>query len=537
MLAFLIVPVTGIMGPAREAIDLPGYNINDGWITHVNSKEACAELCDANPNCLAATYVVPGIQGPEGHCWLKNPVPAEQENFNCYSFYKIFGVNTVVTVVPGILCIAPTAEFSSDLPLGSAPVPVQFTDQSIGAVSWMWDFGDGATSFEKNPVHIYTAGSTQGIKYTVKLTVTGSCPTQTDTKIRTDYITVYDNVGGLDLTSVPSGAKVYFDSQDLGTTPSQKFVPTGTHLLRLTMKGYQDYTAQVTITKNQMTKVTAALIKVSTLPATTTTTSSATGTLQITTTPVGAAVFVDGGSQGISPKTVSGLAAGSHTVKLTKAGYVDYQGTVMVLAGQTTPMNVNMVVAGSTAAVTTTTGISTGTGSISVTSSPTGASVNLDGWDKGTTPVILEQVKAGSHTITLKKTGFEDSVHTVTVTGGGTAQVKMILVPADRTGQPSISGILIVSSTPAGSNVYLDGERVGMTPVRIPDVRAGTHRLVLTLQNYNDIARMVEVIGGTDNEVSVEFPVEKETPGFGMAMSLAAVAFSALVMLRKKKDH
>lgn len=32
---------------------------------------------------------------------------------------------------------------------------VQFTDRSRNAISWKWDFGDGASSAEKNPVHVY----------------------------------------------------------------------------------------------------------------------------------------------------------------------------------------------------------------------------------------------------------------------------------------------------------------------------------------------------------------------------------------------
>lgn len=44
---------------------------------------------------------------------------------------------------------------------------VQFTDYSANAVEWWWQFGDGATSSEKNPTHIYT---TEG-EYTVTLIV------------------------------------------------------------------------------------------------------------------------------------------------------------------------------------------------------------------------------------------------------------------------------------------------------------------------------------------------------------------------------
>ena len=45
---------------------------------------------------------------------------------------------------------------------------VAFQGLTNSATSWMWDFGDGNTSTEKNPVHVYTEGG----YYTAKLTAT-----------------------------------------------------------------------------------------------------------------------------------------------------------------------------------------------------------------------------------------------------------------------------------------------------------------------------------------------------------------------------
>src|SRR5205823_14847945 len=48
----------------------------------------------------------------------------------------------------------------------------KFIDNSIGPETWFWEFGDGTTSTQQNPLHTY---STPGF-YVVKLTVTnGSC--------------------------------------------------------------------------------------------------------------------------------------------------------------------------------------------------------------------------------------------------------------------------------------------------------------------------------------------------------------------------
>jgi PKD repeat protein len=44
-----------------------------------------------------------------------------------------------------ILNTVPTANFTANTTSGRIPLTVQFTDQSIGAIPWKWDFGDGTT--------------------------------------------------------------------------------------------------------------------------------------------------------------------------------------------------------------------------------------------------------------------------------------------------------------------------------------------------------------------------------------------------------
>ncbi len=53
---------------------------------------------------------------------------------------------------------------------------VAFTALTHSADTWLWDFGDGETSTEKNPVHIYADGGF----YTATLSVTGSTGTDDD---------------------------------------------------------------------------------------------------------------------------------------------------------------------------------------------------------------------------------------------------------------------------------------------------------------------------------------------------------------------
>jgi len=79
----------------------------------------------------------------------------------------------------------PVAAFSASPTSGSAPLNVSFTDESTGSpTSRQWNFGDGTSSTDKNPVHTFSKSGT----YNIGLTVTNSGGSGNITKSR--YITV-----------------------------------------------------------------------------------------------------------------------------------------------------------------------------------------------------------------------------------------------------------------------------------------------------------------------------------------------------------
>jgi PKD repeat protein len=60
--------------------------------------------------------------------------------------------------------------FSPSIRSGCDTISVQFTNQSLNAISYNWDFGDGSFSQDINPVHSYAPNI---LPYTVKLVATG----------------------------------------------------------------------------------------------------------------------------------------------------------------------------------------------------------------------------------------------------------------------------------------------------------------------------------------------------------------------------
>jgi PKD repeat protein len=98
------------------------------------------------------------------------------------------GVNAADTAKAGYITVglAPVAQFDAHYAFSTIPTKVEFVDTSMGSTPmiWQWDFGDGATSTDQNPSHMYLQRGT----YTVTLTVKNAYGTST--AIKKDYITV-----------------------------------------------------------------------------------------------------------------------------------------------------------------------------------------------------------------------------------------------------------------------------------------------------------------------------------------------------------
>lgn len=79
-------------------------------------------------------------------------------------------------------CLVGT-DFDADRTYGNKPLTVRFTDKSYQATSWLWDFGNGATSTEQNPTYTFTEEG----RYTISLTTNGD---DKGKAVKNDYIRV-----------------------------------------------------------------------------------------------------------------------------------------------------------------------------------------------------------------------------------------------------------------------------------------------------------------------------------------------------------
>ena len=66
----------------------------------------------------------------------------------------------------------------------------------------------------------------------------------------------------------------------------------------------------------------------------------------------------------------------------------------------------------------------------------------------------------------------------------------------------SFTGSVYVDSRPRGARVLLDGKFIGTTPMRIPDVRIGSHIIRLQLDDHSDWTSSTRVVSGEESRVT-----------------------------------
>ena len=111
----------------------------------------------------------------------------------------------------------PTAVFSANTTTGRKDLRVEFTNESIRYSSSSWDFGDGNTSSDTNPIHTYTTSGT----FDVSLSVTGDGGTDTFTSpglVIVDDVQTPAFVLDPKYLEVSSGSSFSLDVKVLGVT-------------------------------------------------------------------------------------------------------------------------------------------------------------------------------------------------------------------------------------------------------------------------------------------------------------------------------
>jgi hypothetical protein len=278
--------------------------------------------------------------------------------------------------------------------------------------------------------------------------------------------------GTLNVTTDPAGARLFVDGVERGSTPLTVALKPGPHSLEVRGEGTAPRLMPVTITAG------AALSQYLELPKA----AAAVGQIQVRTEPAGAHVSIDGVARGSSPVTVAALTPGEHQV-VVESDLGSVKQTVVVEAGMTASLMVPLA-------------------------APDGAPVS--GWVTISAPADLQifeskrligssqterlMVTAGRHELELvnEPLGYR-AVRTVQVAAGKVTPLKVEFP----------KGTIALNAVP-WAEVWLDGEKIGETPIGNLQVTIGTHDVVFRNPDLGEQHHKATVTLTTPARLSVD---------------------------------
>ncbi len=155
-------------------------------------------------------------------------------------------------------------------------------------------------------------------------------------------------------------------------------------------------------------------------------------------------------------------------------------------------------------------------GRLLVRSMPPGAEVIVNGESRGTTPLALAELPYGPYEVEVILAGYPPRREQFMLEAGdpiGSLNADLAAAPAGAPaagGTPAGSppaeqvgiGSILAETRPPGAEVWLDQRLVGETPMSIPAVPAGAHRIEFRLDGYRIWTTTVEVAPATQARVA-----------------------------------
>lgn len=158
---------------------------------------------------------------------------------------------------------------------------------------------------------------------------------------------------------------------------------------------------------------------------------------------------------------------------------------------------------------------------LTVRTTPRGATMTVDAEVVGSAPIQSLRLPAGERAIGVRLDGYAPVDTVVALTGGETRRLVLALTPLESAPAPEarepapdveaedvsaaaavLTGLLDVQGSPEGAAVYVDGERVGATPLRGLKLPAGRHRISIQHGDFEAVAQTVDIRPGETTRLS-----------------------------------
>jgi len=251
-------------------------------------------------------------------------------------------------------------------------------------------------------------------------------------------------------------------------------IRTGSYDIRLSNEGYHDTVTQLLVNTDQSQTIPYEMRR---LP----------GKVSIATMDLsGARVQIDGVDVGITPLIDIPVEPGEHQMTISLDRYLDY-GETIDIEGREVEQRYQASLEPAWAVV-------------SLSTTPPGADVLLDGEVIATTPVNAE-ILQGRRDLTLKLAGHKAWQEDFDVIAGEDFTVPLVeLEPAD--------GLVFIRSNPSAASVTIGGEFKGLTPLEVALPPGQTHELSFFKSGYHSSRTSIRTEPNQGRELNVSLDPE-----------------------------
>lgn len=277
----------------------------------------------------------------------------------------------------------------------------------------------------------------------------------------------YSHSASLNISTTPPGANVEVNGIERGVTPlSVSHLTPGKQAVEISLKGHRRVREQVDVGFMHRQELQYTL-------------KPRIGKLLLTLNPRDASVAIDGHVYGIVKSDLS-LTAGNHKLSVAQKGFEAYTSEIVIEEERALELEVSLAPIAA---------------SVQVTSTPTGALVTLSGQRKGKTPVTFEKVPFGKHEIAVRLNGHDRVNRTIDITSS-----KKIDFHADLKELP---GALVVTSSPKGAKIKINGQLKGNTPLSLTGLKAGSYTISLSKDGYQPLEEKRIVKAGEETKANL----------------------------------
>jgi len=307
--------------------------------------------------------------------------------------------------------------------------------------------------------------------------------------------------GNLDVTSDLEDIQITIDDAPVGTVPGTiKTISPGVR--KVVFSKYRYFPLQQEIDIEGLGK--SQQVDVSLLPAW--------GTMQFTSEPAGAQLYIDNRLLGQTPLSAEVLETGSQ-LKLVLAGYKTYEQEVLIKAG-TIDIHppIQLVVAD---------------GVLQISSTPSGANITVDNQFVGSTPMDLSMAPFKQHRLAFFLDGYLKTTTTATVQPEETAMLTVDL-------EANIGSITLTVS-PIDARILVDGGYQGNGD-RTLSLTAKPHSLIIEKSGYQTKSLSVTPRPGHQQALTIKLLTLQEAYWASHAPAIKSSTGAPLVLFRPEQS-